>query len=887
MSKLETKIILNGVDHASKPIINISKNLKTLSKSLTDSKKELTSLNKIQENLNGFTELKNKLTSTSEKLKQAKETAEQLGKALSKTSEPTKKMRSDFEKATQSVKTIKDKFLELQISTQRARDELKKSGISTNNLANGQVKLRQSINQTTENIKKQQAQLNKLNAHYQKSAQIRQKYDKSMQSLAVAGGVGYGAMYTGKKVATGLQHLLSVGYDFDASMSATQAVTGIKDKYDPRMLSIRDQARTLPLESKFTDSEVAQGQYFLAQAGFTAQELVNAMPGMVDLAAAGNIDLGLAADISSGILRAMQIPAENMQRVADVVAAVSTKSKIEIADLGEALKYSAAIGAGFGQSLETIVAITGVMGNANIQGSQSGTTLRQILTKIGDSKIVKSLGVKTADENGNMRDLVDIFEDIAEATKHMGNVERGALNKKIAGQIGLTGFEVILNESVDGKLRAFRGNDGDSDGEASRIAKTKLDNLKGDMTMLHAAFENISVELFEKNNEWLRKGIKGFTDFLHSFGEFLKRHPALSKAIVGIGAGLAALTATFGALALTIMSVFGPMLMTRFLFARMGLSMGSVIGKGGLFSKALTGIGSVAKFLVGPLKFLITVIRAVGLAFLTNPIGWVIMLIAGAAFLIYKYWGPIKDVFINLFDTISEKWETFKNKFAGIAVIGGLLIDYLIEGMKNGWEKISTLVSSLATDIGDWFNEKLYLFTGIGGFIIDGLIEGIQNGWEFIKNKITSLATSIGDWFKDILGINSPSKVFVEFGGFIMDGLINGISNMWNKLKDTVSKLASSVANWFKNILGIKTEETMPAMHSLSNNLAEMQANGGQGSNLAIAQSPSSVAAPNIYITVNAAQGMDERALANMVAMNVQREISKTNNFRTSMRDID
>ncbi|TEA26980.1 phage tail tape measure protein [Candidatus Schmidhempelia bombi str. Bimp] len=460
-------------------------------------------------------------------------------------------------------------------------------------------------------------------------------------------------------------------------MSATQAVTRIADKDDPRMLALRNQARTLPLQSKFTDSEVAAGQYFLGRTGYNVDQILKAMPGMLNLASAGDLDLGTTADIASNIQMAMGIPAEKMDHVADVMTAMFTRNNVDIQMLGESLKYSAGVGAAFGQSLETVAAATAMMGNAGIQGSQAGTTLRQILTRIGTSEAVAKLGVKTKDKNGNMRDLVDILAEISAATQHMGNVDRAAINKKIAGQIGLTGFEILLSQSGTGELKKLRGEKGEYDGEASRVAGLKFDNLKGDMTMLNAAFENISVELFEKNNAWLRKAIQGFTHFLHSVGEFLKRHPAVSKGIVILGIGLAALTTAFGGLALMLMSIFGPMLMTKFILSRLGLSVGSLAIKNGLLGKTFSSFGSAAIGLdTSPLSTLSTAVRFfgstfafVGRLFLTNPIGLVITAIAVAALLIYKYWEPIKAFFIGMWEGFSSAMASVKVAFEPLAPI--------------------------------------------------------------------------------------------------------------------------------------------------------------------------------------------------------------------------
>lgn len=568
-----------GVDKVSRPLRNATNGAKLLAQQLTDTRNKLNQLNNTQKNVNGFIQLKKQFSDAQNK-------AKSLALELKKAQRPTKSLQNAFNNATKEVKRLKEKLTPL-------RQELQKSGISTKNLAQHQINLKNNILATNHSINQQSERLRQLNQRQSKLNQIRTKYDNGMQRAAVLGAVGYGSLSTGRTVFRGLKNLLHVGYEFDASMSATQAVTRIDNKNDPRMLALRQQARQLPLISKFTDSEVAQGQYFLGRTGYTPEQILKAMPGMLNLSAAGDVDLGTTADIASNIQMAMGLPAEKMDHVADVLTAMFTRNNVDIPMLGESLKYSAGVGASFGQSLETIATLTAVMGNAGIQGSQAGTTLRQILVRLGTSNAVAKLGVKVADKNGNMRDVVDIMSEISEATKHMGNVQRAQINKQIAGQIGLTGFEVLLTQASTGFLKKMRGEQGEYDGEAARVAKTKLDNLAGDMTMLHAAFENISVELFENNNEWLRDAVRGLTNVLHKIGEFLKKHPALSKAIVMIGTGIAVVSAVFGAFALVLMTVFGPMLMTRFLLSRLSLEFGGLfiktkIAKGGFKSLAKT-----------------------------------------------------------------------------------------------------------------------------------------------------------------------------------------------------------------------------------------------------------------------------------------------------------
>jgi TP901 family phage tail tape measure protein len=938
MSKLEAKIILSGVDNASRPLQNSTKNTKLLAEQILKTKAELKGLNQIQRNLSGFVTLKNNTQKVGTELEQARNQVNLLSQAIKQSSSPTKKMADEFEKAKQKAAQLKESFNTLRSATQKQRDELTKSGINTKNLAQHQTTLRSQINNATKSIEQQRTQLTRLNEQMKKTNQIRQNYDKGMQRIAVMGGVGYGSLATGRTITRSMRNLLGVGYEFDASMSATQAVTRIANKDDPRMLALRNQARTLPLQSKFTDSEVAAGQYFLGRTGYNVDQILKAMSGMLNLASAGDLDLGTTADIASNIQMAMGIPAEKMDHVADVMTAMFTRNNVDIQMLGESLKYSAGVGASFGQSLETVAAATAMMGNAGIQGSQAGTTLRQILTRIGTSEAVAKLGVKTKDKNGNMRDLVDILAEISAATQHMGNVDRAAINKKIAGQIGLTGFEILLSQSGTGELKKLRGEKGEYDGEAAHVAGLKLDNLKGDMTMLHAAFENISVELFEKNNAWLRKAIQGFTNFLHSVGEFLKRHPAVSKGIVMLGVGLAALTTAFGGLALMLMSVFGPMLMTKFILSRLGLSIGSLAIKNGLLGKTFSSLGSAAIGLAtSPLSTISTAVRFlgstfafVGRLFLTNPIGLVITAIAVAALLIYKYWEPIKAFFIGVwegfttamvpvkaaFEPIIKLFEPLAPIFNAIGDAIGSVINWfsnLFEPVKLTSEEFESTKSA-----GVAFGEAIGKAIMLPIKLFQDFFELVKSVWTFIfslPEKLTELPSKISEIFTGEGGITS---IFTNLGSNLVDGLTGGIKNKWNELKSTISDLTDGVTGWFKEALGIHSPSRVfaqyggftvegfqlgiernsnKALRSMSEFSTQISKKGL--SNITVdnrspilLNAPSNLAGsvnqPQIFITINAAPNMNEQELANKVGKEVSRYFrGQQNNYRNSYRDID
>ncbi|HDL8401555.1 TPA: phage tail tape measure protein [Yersinia enterocolitica] len=764
---LRLQVSLSAIDKVTKPFKSMLASNKMLAASIKNSKQELKQLNSQAANIEGFRKNKAAVNGAAQALTAARDKARQLATELKNSAAPTAKQAREFKRASEEAAKLKQKYHDLRTALHTQRTALQSSGIATNRLGQAQRSLKANITSTTAALTAQQRRLDQQAQQQQRLSAARNRFDNSNQRKAIAAGLGYTSLSTGRAMGRGIENALHVGYEFDATMSGTQAVTRIKDKNSPEMQAMRHQARTLPLSSKFTDLQVAEGQYYLGRTGYSPKQVVGAMPGMLNLAAAGDIDLGTTADIASNIQTAMGIPAEKMDHVADVLTALFTRNNVDIPMLGESMKYSGGVGREYGQSLETVAASTAMLGSAGIQGSQAGTTMRSILSRIGGSSTVKVLGVKTADKNGNMRDLVDILKDINEKTAKMGNVERGAIFKSIAGQYAVTGFGVLMHAAGNGSLDKMRGQPGEYDGEAARVAATKLDNLKGDMTIIHAALENVSVELFEKNDAWLRSTAKSITEFMHGVAEFLKAHPKISLGIVQVGTAIAIATAAFGALAIAVVGILGPFALLRFTTSVLGIRLLPRLSFGmsklasttpittqqiGNFSRSLitlsknggqsaittlkelgnvvrspvkssisgfkmlgNGISWLAK---SPLKFLRFALGGLGGIFgiLISPIGLIGAAIAGAGLLIYKYWKPIKAFLGGLVDGFMQAAAPIKEALKPL----GPVFDWIGDAVKNVWNWFKKLLEPVQSTTAD-LNSAADAGKSFGQFLADGI----------------------------------------------------------------------------------------------------------------------------------------------------------------------
>ena len=156
-------------------------------------------------------------------------------------------------------------------------------------------------------------------------------------------------------------------------MSRVGAIGAMTEK---QMAGLTARARELGRDTKFTAVEVGQGMEYLTMAGFNARQTVQAIGGVLDVAAAAGTDLGRTSDIVSNVLTGFDLTADQADRVGDVLTKTFTSSNTTLESPGETMKYVAPVAKSAGASIELMAAMVGVLGDAGIQGSMAGTTLR-------------------------------------------------------------------------------------------------------------------------------------------------------------------------------------------------------------------------------------------------------------------------------------------------------------------------------------------------------------------------------------------------------------------------------------------------------------------------------------------------------------------------------
>ncbi|WP_213936848.1 phage tail tape measure protein [Pseudomonas sp. dw_612] len=766
---LKLRVLLSAIDRATRPLHAINNESIGAARALKDARDRLKALNAQQKDVSAWRTQRAAAQQTEHALNAARDKVKALSQQMSSTGAPTKAMTNNFRAAVREAQKLKQQHQQQGEQLQGLRARLQAAGISTKNLGNHERQLREQIRATNNSISQQTNRLAALAAQQKRLAASRASFDKSKQQASDMAGKGTTAIVGGAATLYAGARLMAPGVDFDASMSKTQAISRLQ-KDSAELAALRKQARELGGSTQFTAGQSADAQGFLAMAGFNPEAIKVAMPGMLDLAAAGDTELAQTADIASNILSGLGLRADEMGRLGDVLVGTFTRSNTNLQMLGETMKYAAPMAKTYGVELEVAAAMAGKLGDAGLQGSMGGTALSTIMNRLATppkaaEKALAKLKVTTADAHGNLRPLPDILKEIYDKTKDLGTADKGGLLKAIAGAEAVKGMAQLVEQSGTGELQKLIASLRQSQGETTQTATVMADNLKGDLTTLSSAWQDLGIELQEQQDGPLRGLIQSVTEIVRGVKGWATENPNLAAGLVKTIAFVAALAVVLGGLMVVVASVLLPFVALRFMFAQLGIRLPGLIG-------LLWNLGRSA------LPFVGKALLIVGRALMLNPIGLAITAIAGGAYLIYKNWNAVKSYFI-------EAWREIQAGFSdGVGGILKTLINFSPIGLI--YQAFAAVLSYLGVDLPSRFTE-------FGGMLIDGLVNGLKAGFGKLKNVMGDISDATIGWFKEKLGIHSPSRVFAELGGFTMDGLTQGLQGGEKGPLEAINRISKQI----------------------------------------------------------------------------------------------
>jgi len=313
-------------------------------------------------------------------------------------------------------------------------------------------------------------------------------------------------------IGMGAGSFISTFQDFTAGMSNVKALSGATNE---EFIKLTETAEQLGATTKFTATEASQGMQYLAMAGWDTNQIIAAMPGLLDLAAAGGTELGTAADIVSDVMTAMGMSADQASRAADVFARTATSTNTTIENLGESLKYAAPVAHSFGLELSEVSTLTGMMANAGIKGSMAGTALRSSLMQMASptkaaQTAMNKLGLTFSDSSGKMKDMRTIISELGTAFGGLSQQEKLAMADDIFGTRASSAWLAVIEQGTDEYEKLYEAID-NSAGAAREMANTQLDNLAGDVTLLNSALDGMKISVMKELSPALREGVQWLT----------------------------------------------------------------------------------------------------------------------------------------------------------------------------------------------------------------------------------------------------------------------------------------------------------------------------------------------------------------------------------------
>lgn len=369
----------------------------------------------------------------------------------------------------------------------------------------------------------------------------------AMKKIGKAGAVAMGtisaaALMAGKKA-------VDVGMDFDKAMSSWK---GTAKATEAEFNIAREAAMKYGRETTKTATESANALEYMALAGWSVGDSVKALPSVLKLSEATNLDLARTSDLVTDSMSAtgevIGENGENLQRFLDVATMANNKSNQTAEQLMEAWIQTGGVFKGLKVDIEDSATALGVLANRGIKGSEAGTALNAIMinltTGAGQAgKAMQKLGV-SAFENGKFKGLKQTLTEVRDKLSGLTEEQQNYYKARIGGKHHIDAFTHLLNgldvvkdgqKEWDGLNESLRT----ANGSLQQMAATKMDNLWGDTKILQSAMQDLGIKVSDAINIPLRDGAKEFTNMVYASDEFIgnleELYPKLKRGAEGFG----------------------------------------------------------------------------------------------------------------------------------------------------------------------------------------------------------------------------------------------------------------------------------------------------------------------------------------------------------------
>lgn len=790
-------------------------------------------LKKFEKNMAGMNKAGKELSRLGNESKLAKLNLKRLEEEMSKSSKVTKKMKLEHQAAVKAVEGLdkkiagqKNTFNKYRMELQRLKIPLKdyQRELKNTERAIAQLELKQRVANKVESFK----------------GKVKSAAGKAVRTVAT------GAMIATAVAGAGAHSSARSYVDFNRQMLKVQAISGATGEEFKRL---ENEAIRLGSTTVFTASEAAAGMEKFALAGFKTNDIIAAMPGVLDLAAASGEDFIMVADIVSDNMIPFKMSMQDTGRFADILANTMSRTNTNVGMLGEAFKYAAGDAGSLNMSLELTAAAIGLMGDQAIKSGMAGRDLKAALSKIADSGTQKNLarmGITVKDKvTKEFVGMIPLIEQLEKKTAKMTGIQKVAFLKTNFGEQGALAIDKLLTaeKEFDGKalkgsaaLRALEEENKNSQGKSKQMADIMLQGASGAMVLLSSAVDGLKIVMGSLIfSPAVLKGFKKVSDFISELANVLRGNYSdtpLNKTLqemVGwitnfakrLGIALIpakkAIDTLFPKRDLNTIGTVIDKIADRFIILASVVSIAAekiapfikllakavnfigvdnilvFIGAFMLLGKVIKGFLFIKKVIIG--------VKAVGGVFLAlktilmalgGPVVWIGAAIALTAYLIYKNWDLIKKKSLELWEAIKKLWASLDNNPFGrlikIFIKFFTPIGLLINAgiaLYNNWNTIKAGAIVLIGYLGKLYDEYWFLFGPIAWIVKGGT--WLYENWERVKKGALSLGKTIIEFADKYWFLLGPIGMLIDAGKFLYDN--------WEELKKGAIALAEIIEN--------------------------------------------------------------------------------------------
>ncbi|MFG2183071.1 phage tail tape measure protein [Streptomyces abikoensis] len=584
--------------------------------------------------------------------------------------------------------------------------------------------------------------------------------------------------------------VIKMGADFQYQMAR---VKNISQATGGDFEAMRAKAKELGATTQYSATQAAQGMEYLAMAGFKPKEILEAMPAVLNGAAAANMDLGRTADIVSNIMTGYQMKASEASTATDILTKAAQSANVDVDMLGESFKYGGSMAKASGLSVTEAASAFALLGNAGLQGSMGGTAVGAMLRAIQKpsrkaANLQKELGLSFMDAKGNMLPFVQVLEMLQNKTL------TAAQANILFGTEGARAYSALKDQGVD----AFKKLDQslrDSKGTTDRFAEDMGKTAQAGMWGFTSALEGLAIAISESGV------LDAFTLILGKVTLFVRKLTETNPEVFKWGFAIGVLAAAIGPAIKVVGLLFGWM------------------GKVGPAIRAVT-----------------TFMRGLNLAFLTSPVGLVVAALALLAVGLYiayqkcapfreavdRIWGalksgaqtamtalqPVFDAVMRLVGQVvrsaAQMWELARPYLAQLgdfcaSVLNGIMtaVSGFVELVQAVWSRWGENILGMARGIWQMISSEIIGALGIIQGIIQVMTGLISGDWQQVWDGIKQIVSSAWDMIKGV--ISGALEYLSNLMAIAWDGISSITSAAWNGVVDFVSSIPGRIVSFFLN----------------------------------------------------------------------------------------